>query len=178
MKVPTSTFFQSAYIVSDLHSAMRRWHETHGAGPCLFSEHVTLGPDCFTYRDTPGSVRFDLALCHFGQFQLELIAPCDDAPSAFRDVYRAGEEGFHHLATIAAAFDTSVAHYKTRGYDVVQSGNAMGVRFCYFDARRDFGCMIEVIDDVPLTRTMSLMMEAATKGWNGEDPYRPLTLPP
>jgi hypothetical protein len=174
MKVPAGYFFQSAYIVTDIHAAMRRWHEGNGAGPFYFMENVTLGEDSYRHRGTPSVVNFSMAIGNLGPFQIELIQPLKDEPSAYRDIYKFGEEGFHHLGMNPADYDATIAHYHARGYEIAQDGVSFGMRFCYFDARRDYDCMIEVVERVPVSAKVNAYMAEATNGWDGSNPYRPL----
>jgi hypothetical protein len=93
MQLSPGNVFQSAYVVKDLKASMKQWHETNGAGPFFYMEDCCMGPDTFSYRGSPSSVNFGVAIGHMGQFQLELIEPYDDVPSAFRDTYNVGEQG-------------------------------------------------------------------------------------
>jgi hypothetical protein len=174
MQLPSGNVFQSAYVVKDLKASMKRWHETHGAGPFFYMENCTMGPDTFSYRGKPGTVNFGVAIGNMGQFQLELIEPYDDLPSAFRDTYKVGEEGFHHFGIVARDYDEAIAHYTGSGYAVSQSGFSNGMRFTYFDTRREFQCMTEIIEDVPTNRRVTACLREATDGWDGRDPYRSL----
>jgi hypothetical protein len=174
MKRPPGLVFQSAYIVNDLRAAMKHWHETTGAGPFYFMENVTMGPDIFSYRGTPSTVNFGVALGNMGNIQLELIQAYDDLPSAYRDSYKRGEEGFHHFGIVAYDYEAAHAHYAAR-YAEAQSGVSNGMRFAYFDARGDSQCMLEIVDDVANIRDVVAGLKKATDGWDGRNPYRPLT---
>ena len=44
----------------------------------------------FTYRGQPSDARISIALAQDGPMQIELIQPLDDAPSMYRDFFRAG----------------------------------------------------------------------------------------
>jgi hypothetical protein len=175
MRSPPGKVFQSAYIVNDLKASMKQWYETNCAGPFYFMENITMGPDIYSYRGRPSTANFGVALGNMGQFQLELIQPYDDLPSAYRDVYKSGEEGFHHFGIVAHDYEAALAHYAARGYAVSQSGISNGMRFCYFDARHEFQCMLEVVEDAPTYRAVVAGLRKATDGWDGCDPYRPLT---
>ena len=172
MKRPPGLVFQSAYIVNDLRAAMKHWHDTNGAGPFYFMENVTMGPDTFSYRGTPSTVNFGVALGNMGNIQLELIQPYDDLPSAYRDTYKSGAEGFHHFGIVAHDYDAAITHYAARGYAISQSGVSNGMRFAYFDARRDSQCMLEVVENVATFRAVIAGLAKATDGWDGHDPYR------
>jgi hypothetical protein len=174
MQLSPGDVFQSAYVVKDLKASMRRWYEAHGAGPFFYMENWCMGPDTFSYRGKPSSLNFGVAFGQMGQFQLELIEPYDDLPSAFRDTYKIGEEGFHHFGIVARDYDRAIAHYAKCGHAVAQSGSSNGMRFTYFDTRPEFQCMTEIIEDVPTNRTLLAYVRAAADGWDGRDPFRPL----
>jgi hypothetical protein len=174
-KVPMG-FFQLAYVVNDIHAAMKAWHETHGAGPFFYMEKVTIGPEGFRYRGKPSTLTLDIANGQLGPFEIELIAQHDDTPSVYREVYKRGEEGMHHMAIRTAAYDKTLSAYKARGYEIAHIGDTMGMNFCYFDARRDFDCMIEVLALSEMGRITGGRTAAAAVDWDGRDPYRPVAL--
>src|SRR5689334_7325468 len=85
MPRPLGNVFQSAYIVKDLRASMKHWYETNRAGPFFFMENITMGLEIYSYRGKPGTINIGVAPANMGQFQLELIQPYDDLPSAYRD---------------------------------------------------------------------------------------------
>jgi hypothetical protein len=140
-------------------------------------ENMVIGPGDFHHRGVPSMVTLNVANGQLGPFQIELISQDDDRPSAYRDVYKQGEEGMHHMGMRTIEFDETVARYKTRGYEIAHVGKTMGMRFCYFDARRDFDCMIEIVESTEGGRKHAAMLLEVTAGWDGSNPYRAYTFP-
>jgi hypothetical protein len=165
--------FQNAFVVNDLKAGMKRWHEVNGAGPFHYTEMVFTAEE-FCYRGRSSPLSFSMAVGYLGNIQIELVQLHDDTPCAFHDVYKRGQEGMHHIGIIADDYDRTFTRY-ARQYDVAQSGTCMGMRFVHFDTRRDFGCMIEIIESHPLVHTTRELTLTTARGWDGKEPYRPMT---
>jgi len=164
--------FQNAFVVSDLMAGMKRWHEIQGAGPFYYAEMVFTAEE-FSYRGKASPLNFGMALGYLGNIQIELVQLHDDTPCAFHDMYKRGQEGMHHIGIIAEDYDKTFARYDKR-YEVAQCGACMGMRFVHFDAREDFGCMVEIIESHPLVLTTRELTLTTSRDWDGRDPFRPM----
>ncbi|WP_156680428.1 VOC family protein [Sphingomonas profundi] len=172
--IPNGTYFQACWVVNDLHAAMRYWRETQGVGPFYYLEHPVVHD--FSHRGTPTTLDFTAALAQAGPLQIELIAQRDGRGSAYRDSFAEGQEGFHHLGTIADDYDATFDHYRARGYEVAHMGVSGDMRFAYFDTRRDMACMVEIIERKQSMTDFFRMIADAAIDWDGSDPYRCVTL--
>ena len=86
--------FQHAYFVNDIEEAANKWNRLYGAGPFVLVPHHRT--DKFQYRDTPQEADVSYAFGYLGDNQIQFIQQHDETPSIYRDMYRAGQEGFHH----------------------------------------------------------------------------------
>ena len=52
------------------------------------------------YRGMPNEVDFSTAISMAGEVQIELVEQHCENPSCYRDMFRKGQEGFHHIAVV------------------------------------------------------------------------------
>jgi hypothetical protein len=172
MPIASSPLYQAAWVVNDLEAAIHRWVRTAKAGPFYVIPHVPYTHG--TYRGRPSTVDFSAAIAQSGGMQIELIQQHDVGPSVYRDVFRPGEEGFHHLCAIISVdeFEAEIARYDAEDCPAVARAAFGELRYAYFDTRARLGHMMEIIEDRPALRaTLRLLAEAAAD-WDGRDPIR------
>ncbi len=163
--------FQQAYVVNDLRAAMEKWHAVTGIGPFfVFDPLVVIDP---LYRGRPTPIDISIALVQAGDDMIELIEQRSDGPSAYRDMYPAGEEGFHHFACLSGQFDRDLAWHAARGHETAGQGTLdTGMRFAYVDTVGELGVMLELIEDSDYVREFQQNMKDVSAAWDGSDPYR------
>jgi hypothetical protein len=111
------------------------------------------------------------AIAFSGDMQIELIEPTDDSPSAYRDVYGAGETGFHHLCFWSSDIDADLAHYASSGCEIANVGKMRGgPRFAYIDARKTIGCMVELLEENAPLEALFSKWQQRNIDWDGKDP--------
>jgi hypothetical protein len=161
---------QMAWVVEDLEAAMRRWIDEQGAGPFFVMHHCKLSN--VRYRGQPATVDMDVGMAQSGGVQIELIQQHDDLPSCYRDMYRKGQEGFHHICYMVDDLPGALAHFGRRGMPAAIEGNFGKVEFAYVDSRAGIGCMTELVGRHPDIEGFFRMVAGAAKGWDGRDPIR------
>ena len=157
---------QNAYVVNDLQEAMTNWKNLYGIGPFILSEHVQV--DNLTYRGSPAELDFSAAFVQSGELNIELIEQHDDNMSAFRDMYKRGEQGLHHIAIIANQFNEDVARFESAGYPVATqftTGQDSGIAF--IDTRPLLGHMIELYQNASAIMGLYSMVRDAAAKWDG-----------
>jgi hypothetical protein len=134
---------QHAYVVKDLDESIRHWIEVLGAGPFFVSRNH-VGRE-LTYRGAPSQTLVHYAFGQSGNTQVQLIAQDDPGPSIYRDMYPAGEAGFHHVACLVPAGDMAreVSRFEAAGFPVASSLISY-VPVAYFDCREQLGCFVEL----------------------------------
>lgn len=165
-------FFQFCILVEDLETAMNHWIKTTKVGPFFVIPHCSV--QGYRYRGTPGTLDFSGALAQAGPMQIELIQQHCDSPSAYRDTFPKGQEGFHHLCTFIDDYDAEVARYAALGAPVAHEGVFGDMRFAYVDTRPTLGFMTEIIEDRPSIRDAFKRVSDAAINWDGSDPIRML----
>jgi len=161
---------QAAFIVNDLEDAVRRWLATARVGPFFIIPHAKV--ECVLYRGAPAVLDFSAALAQAGPLQIELIQQHSDTPSAYRDVYPKGREGFHHVCMMTNDFDAELARHAAEDSPTATQGAFGDMRFAYVDTRARLGHMTEIIEDRASIKEMFKLIADACASWNGENPIR------
>jgi len=168
MKQPVNSILQLGYVVADLHAAIDRWVRQMGAGPFFLLEHFT--PHEPAYRGKPGAPDVSMAFGYSGAVQIELIQQHDDTPSVYKEFIDTHGAGYHHFWKRLDDFDAAHAGFQTQYGVPVYTGftapDPYGARYAYFDARRDFGGFLEIIDMTPVMVDVWEKMEHAAATWD------------
>lgn len=166
----STRFFQAAWVVNDLDEAAERWAKAFGVGPFFLFDAITL--DNLQYRGAPAKMDFTAALAQAGDLQIELIRQGCDRPSAYRDLYAPGEQGFHHLGLFADNYDAEIAAYSKQGFAAAAEGSVGPMRFTYFDTSPMTGFMIEVMEANEAFQHAFAEITRSSQGWDGSRPVR------
>lgn len=156
---------QHAWVVPDLETAARRWHQAFGIGPFLINRDLQLSSP--RHRGQPRETRFSTAVAQHGDVQIELVEQLVEGPSAYRDTVPAGAVGFHHVAFVAEDFEAALAHHLALGHAIAADGAFGDMRYAYVDAVRDLGHMIEIVEDKPAIRAFFAAIRKAAERWDG-----------
>lgn len=157
---------QNAYHVRDLDAAIQRWHAIWGLGPFFVRRNIVLTQ--VQYRGRPARLNISAAYVQAGAIQVELVTQHDDAPSAFRDVYAADQEGFHHIAVMPDDPEQAVRDYEAQGFAVATSlRTAAGRGASYVDTRPMLGHMLEIYTVSDSLTALYRDVAAAAEAWNG-----------
>ena len=108
--------FQQAYLVNDLEEAAKKWNNIFGAGPFVFSPHHKC--DTFEYRSTPQEADVSSAFGYVGDMMIQFIQQHDETPSIYRDMYKNGEEGYHHIGVLVSDFDAELDKLLSHGFEL------------------------------------------------------------
>ena len=158
---------QNAYVVNDVDEAVARCHQLWGLGPFFVRRNFVL--EDVTYRGAPSALEISVAYVQSGDIMVELVTQLNDAPSAFRDVFAPGQEGFHHVAVEMDDHDRQVAHYRDLGFEVVtELSTPEGRGASYIDTRVALGHMVEVYKVNESLRDLYARVKQASEDWNGE----------
>jgi len=134
---------QNAYVVNDIDEAIERWHALWGIGPFFVRRHIAMAH--VRYRGSASQIDISAVYVQAGPVQVELVQQHCDTPSAFRDMYAAGSEGFHHVAMQPMDYQQLMDHYAARGFAVATEVRTAGGRGAAFiDTRPLLGHMTEV----------------------------------
>ena len=161
------SLFQHAYFVSDLEESIHRWHDLFGAGPFAIAPHHKT--DTFSYRGTNTEADVSYAFGYLGDLMIQFIQQHDAQPSIYRDMYSAGEQGFHHVAYLVSDFPAERQRLLDMGFDVACELFADGVNAAYFDTRSVTGGFTEIHGDPPHITKVFARWRRAHDEWKPGD---------
>jgi methylmalonyl-CoA/ethylmalonyl-CoA epimerase len=163
---------QLAFVPSDFDAALDHWTGVMGAGPFFLLPDVALPGGL--YRGEPSDPVFTMALGYWGDMQIELIRPENEAPSIYRGDYGVTDR-LHHVCILVDSIDEARTRCRDLGIEIVFEapvGDNGGV--IYADPGTGPGNLVELLQPQPGTTDLFAMMREAAQGWDGRDPLRTL----
>jgi len=160
--------FQYAFLVNSLDDGIEKWAKLMGAGPFFTARHHKT--DRFVYRGTDQEADVSYAFAYCGETQIQLIEQHDDTPSIYRDMYKRGEEGFHHIGTLVSDFEGERQRLLDMGFEIGTQLYADGVDAMYFDTRAWNGGFTEIHGDPPHILGTFGQWKRAHEVWKPGDP--------
>ena len=138
-------YFQIAYLVNDIEQACEKWRRMFGAGPFVVAPHHVT--DRFMYRGTDQEADVSYAFGYLGDMMIQFIQQHDDTPSIYRDMYAAGEEGYHHVGLLVNDYEGEKRRIMDMGCELACELHADNVDACYIDTREFNGGFTEIHAD-------------------------------
>ena len=163
---------QLAWLPDDFDAALRHWTQTMGVGPFFFLENIKL--EDMRYLGEPTDAVFSLALAYWGDVQIELIRPENDAPSIYNGEY-AVRDRLHHVCLLVDDIADAYAACAEHGAKILVEGKVgESGRVIYADPGGGPGNVIEILQTQPGTAELFGMIKQAGIDWDGSDPLRKL----
>ncbi len=169
----TAPIVQIAYFVPDAEQAALEMSRSAGqpAGPFFFVRNIELAWG--ERRGVPCNFLHSSAYGQCGSIMLEFVQQEDDGPSPFRDLYPAGSQGIHHVATMVDSLPAAIDHYAALGCSLAaRACTRTGTEFAFVDTVSRLGHMVELYERTPALTGFYQMVEAAAADWDGRDPVR------
>ena len=110
---------QLAYVPSDFDAAIAHWTKVMGVGPFFLMEDIRL--ENMRYRGEPTDAVFSLALAYWGDMQIELIRPENDAPSHLSGEYGVRDR-LHHTCLLLDDIGDAYAACEKHGATILVEG--------------------------------------------------------
>lgn len=161
------TFFQEAYFVNSVEESAQKWSDLFGAGPFRVAPHHQT--DTFTYRGTDQEADVTYAFGYLGDIMIQFIEQHDETPSIYRDMFKRGEEGFHHVAVLVHDFKAEYKRLENLGFECATHLFADNVDAAYFDTRAVNYCFTEIHGDPPNILGRWATMKRAHEVWQPGD---------
>ncbi|MGC6331536.1 VOC family protein [Rhizorhabdus sp. FW153] len=163
---------QMAYLPEDFDAALKYWTETVGVGPFFLMENVRLGE--MKYRGQPTDSVFSIAIGYWGDIQIELIRPENDAPSIYNGDY-AVTDRMHHICIFVKSIEEARAACAEVGAEILVEGKVgEDGEVIYVDAGGGPGTVIELLQPMGGSEGLFDMMRDAARNWDGSEPLRKL----
>ncbi len=162
-----SRIVQYCYVVGNLEQGCARFRDLFGIAPFVGGADVELTDH--HYRGAPAEpIRLRGVFAQSGDLNIELVEILSPDPSAFRDMFGAGEEGLHHVAMFSDDYEGEKQRWADAGHPVVSEFTTdFGAKICYIDARGTLGHFIELYPEHPIIRAMYAQTVKETRDWNG-----------
>ena len=159
---------QNCYVVADLDKACARMHEMFGIGPFVGGAESVLADH--VYRGAPSSpIRFRGVFAQSGELNIELVEVLSDGPSAFRDMFAPGAEGFHHTAVFCDSYQQTRDAWRAAGFEVASEFTSqVAGRVCYVDTRVPLGHMLELYPPSAELREVYAQVKEMSRRWDGK----------
>jgi methylmalonyl-CoA/ethylmalonyl-CoA epimerase len=138
----SAEIIQVGILVKDVKETARKLEKLIGIGPfqILEPEYRDL-----TFHGKPARFKIRIGLAKAGPIQVELMEPLLGETIYDEYAERKGY-GLHHLAIRSENMEQSVKDMKSRGFNVIQSGNRPGVKWAYLDTEKETGVVFELVE--------------------------------
>ncbi len=158
---------QNCYVVADLEEGCARFNRLFGIGPFVGGNSFELGDHVYRGRPAP-PVAMRGVFVQSGDLNIEIVEVNSRTPSAFADMFGAGEEGLHHVAMFCDDYAASRDRFVAAGMPVASEFVlGFGPQICYIDARQPLGHMIELYPENAIIRGMYAQARDAAARWDG-----------
>jgi methylmalonyl-CoA/ethylmalonyl-CoA epimerase len=133
---------QVGILVRDVEETARKLEKLIGIGPfqILEPEYRDL-----TFHGKPGRFKIKIGLAKAGPIQVELMQPLF-GETIYDEYAKRKGYGLHHIAIRAENMEESITEMKSRGFNVIQSGNRPGVKWAYLDTEKETGVIFELVE--------------------------------
>jgi len=161
---------QIAYLPSDFDAAVKYWTTTMGVGPFFMLQNVQLGE--MKYLGEPTSALFSIAIGYWGDIQIELIRPENDAPSIYSGQYAVRDQ-VHHVCIMVQSIAEARNACAAIGATILVEGKVGDTgEVIYVDPGAGPGHVVELLQPMEGSDALFAMMREAAHGWDGSDPLR------
>jgi methylmalonyl-CoA/ethylmalonyl-CoA epimerase len=163
---------QMAYLPEDFDATLRYWTDTVGVGPFFLMENIRLSE--MRYRGEPTDAVFSIAIGYWGDIQIELIRPENDAPSIYSGDY-AVKDRLHHICIFVDSIADARRACAEAGAEILVEGKVGDSgEVIYVDAGGGPGHVIELLQPMTGSEGLFAMMRDAARDWDGSEPLRKL----
>ncbi len=173
-KFPNQNFMQFCWFVPDVRAAILNWVSATGAGPFFWFDNVPFEEG--RYRGKPAEFpEIKASIGYHGDMQIEFVAQDNDKPSIFRDLFKKGQSGLHHVAIYCKDYEAERDAYIKSGAELAFEGRIMGTRTSWVDTSPTLGFMVELLEAHPGREATFKIWRDLAQDWDGKDPVRPFS---
>lgn len=163
---------QLAFLPEDFDAAITYWTETMGVGPFFLAENIRLTD--MKCMGEPTDAVFSVAIAYWGETQIELVRPENDAPAHYTGRYKVHDR-LHHTCQFVTDIRAARKIVEDAGATIVVEGKVGNDGYVFYaDPGFGPGGLIEFVQLGEGGPETFAMMEAAAKNWDGSEPLRKL----
>jgi hypothetical protein len=164
---------QIAYFVGDAKQAAIDMADRVGAGPFFLIERIELA--WAEHRGQPRKFLHTSAYGQWGSLMIEFVQQDEEGPSPFRDLYRPGQQGIHHVAMMVDSLPETYRYCEQQELAIAAKAQTLsGTEFAFVDTAATLGHMIEIYQRSAQLIGFYDLVRAASVGWDGREPVRTL----
>jgi methylmalonyl-CoA/ethylmalonyl-CoA epimerase len=164
---------QLAYVVDDLHDAVRQWSSKLGVGPFFIIDRAKYTNH--EVHGVQGPLELSMAFAYSGEMQIELMQQHGDDQSMLRAYPAQPATGFHHVGIFSNDMLGDEARLAASGLRPVGSSvSGIGVRVAFFHGGPQAGGLIELIQANDAVNSFNDSLKRAAAQWDGSSPYTSL----
>ena len=137
---------QVGLVVENIDDAVQAWSLVLGVDPPSIIITDTVDIAHTQYQDKPTPAQARLAFFDLGQVTLELIQPVGE-PSTWNDQLVVHGPSLHHIAFEIKGMEKHIGGLAKHGLRLIQRGDYTGGRYAYVDGQKQFGTVIELLEN-------------------------------
>ena len=171
-KLNLQNIVQIAYYVNDVEIAAKKAHDTFGTGPFFIYKHIELLD--VSYRGQKSELDHSSAYAQVGSLMIEFTQQHNKASSAFTDMFKNDDEGFHHVAIFVDNVAEEMLRLRALGCETVthyftREGN---VEVAFVDTRSILGHMVELYKPEKVLSRFYAAVAKSVQNWDGKELFR------
>jgi methylmalonyl-CoA/ethylmalonyl-CoA epimerase len=143
-KIPNTQIGQVALIVKDAEKVSKNIAALFGFEEAPYEIIGEYELANTMYKGKPTAAKAKATFYHMGTLDIEIIEPMG-APSTWNDFLEENGEGIHHIAWYVKGIDDVRTFLEGQGMEMIQQGNWDGGQYMYFDARKQMGFILELL---------------------------------
>ena len=93
--------------------------------------------------ENPFKLKFGFTM--IGNMQFEFIMPIE-GKTIYDEFLEKNGGGIHHLGVYVENFEEKIKEFESKGIKQLSNGNALGIRFAYYDTLDSIGFVTELIE--------------------------------
>lgn len=149
---------QLAYIVDDIDTAIKHWHEQCEVGPFLVTRNQAPLANAYYRGVKAETARINIAFAYVGGIQLELIELIGDTPSLYKEALDRQQRSVHHYAVCVEDFPSAYNYALDNGFTALTDAGVDGLaRMSYVE--NDSGLILEIIEWNTITKPYFVELE-------------------
>jgi hypothetical protein len=165
---PDNSVIQLAYVVADIETSIREYHQRMSVGPWQLRGPFTT--TSARYHGKAVAISLSIAHAFAGHTMIELIQQHDQLPSVYTDTITRTGYGFHHWGVSCPDFDAKLEALSTENKaPVFEDKTAIGTRVAYVDFRDSMGGFVEYIEMTEAAEARYTAMYARALTWDKKE---------